>query len=65
LLQEIRGGSSSEAAPADPTAGAPPLEAVPSVGALSHTVSLIQTPEKNEGGGLQKKPDTVLDFDKP
>lgn len=65
LLQEIRGAGSSQAAPADPTAGAPPLEAVPSVGALSHTVSLIQTPTKKEGVPPQNSSDQVLDFDKP
>jgi hypothetical protein len=64
LLQEIRGAGVAEAAPADPTAGAPPLEAVPSVGALSHTVSLIQTSEKNDGGAYQKNPEPILDFDK-
>ena len=65
LLQEIRGAGVAEAAPADPTAGAPPLEAVPSVGALSHTVSLIQTPTKKEGVPPQNSSDQVLDFDKP
>jgi hypothetical protein len=75
LLQEIRGAGVAEAAPADPTAGAPPLEAVPSVGALSHTVSdiqssdssvsLIQTPTKKEGVPPTKSDDQVLDFDKP
>ena len=64
LLQEIRGAGTSQAAPADPTAGAPPLEAVPSVGALSHTVSLIQTPTKKEGVPPTKSDDQVLDFDK-
>ena len=64
LLQEIKGAGSSQAAPADPTAGAPPLEAVPSVGALSHTVSLIQTPTKKEGVPPTKSDDQVLDFDK-
>jgi hypothetical protein len=36
---------------------------VASVGALSHTVSLIQTPEKKEGGASKNSADTVLDFD--
>jgi hypothetical protein len=64
LLQEIRGAGVAEAAPADPTAGAPPQEAAPSVGALSHTVSLIQSSSKKEGVPPQNSADTVLDFDK-
>lgn len=64
LLEEIRGGSSSEAGAGSPTApGAPP--AGPSApGALSHTVSLIQSSSFDEGVGVSKNPDTVLDFDK-
>ena len=70
LLEEIRGAATSEAASGAPTApGAPPAGPA-SVGALSHTVSDIQsldsdiqTPEKKEGGGLQNSADTVLDFD--
>jgi hypothetical protein len=64
LLEEIRGTGTSEAAGGAPTAGAPPLEAVPAMGALSHTVSLIQTPEKKEWGASKNQDDTVLDFDK-
>jgi hypothetical protein len=64
LLQEIRGAGTSEAASADPTAPGAPPAGPRAPGALSHTVSDIQTLEKKEGGGLQKNPDTVLDFDK-
>jgi hypothetical protein len=63
LMEEIRGAGTSEAAGGAPTApGAPPAGPC-APGALSHTVSLIQTPEKKEGGGLQNSGDTVLDFD--
>jgi len=69
LLEEIRGSGTSEAAGGTPTGGAPPREAVPSVGALSHTVSDIQTlgsdiTEKKEGVPPTNSADTVLDFDK-
>jgi len=64
LLQEIKGAGSSQAAPAAPTAGAPPQEAVPSVGALSHTVSDIQSSSSDEGVGVSKNPEPILDFDK-
>ncbi len=74
LLQEIRGSGTSEAASADPTAPGAPPAGPRAPGALSHTVSDIQSLdsgvsdiqilEKKEGGGVQKNPDTVLDFDK-
>ena len=64
LLEEIKGGSTSEAASADPTAPGAPPAGPRAPGALSHTVSDIQTLEKKEGGGLQNSADTVLDFDK-
>jgi hypothetical protein len=71
LLEEIRGGSTSEAAGADPTAPGAPPAGPRAPGALSHTVSdiqssdssLIQTPEKKEGGPSKNSADTVLDFD--
>ena len=74
LLSEIRGGSSSEAASADPTAPGAPPEGPRVPGALSHTVSdiqssdssvsLIQSPEKKEGVPPKNSADTVLDFNK-
>jgi hypothetical protein len=64
LLEEIRGTGTSEAPPATPTGGAPPPARPPAHGALSHTVSDIQTLEKKEGGGLQNPDDQILDFDK-
>ena len=64
LLEEIRGAATSEAASGAPTApGAPPAGPY-APGALSHTVSDIQTLEKKEVGGLQNSGDTILDFDK-
>lgn len=72
LLQEIRAGGASEAASGAPTAPGAPPAGPPAPRALSHTVSdiqssdsgvpNIQTSTKKEGGGLQKNPDTVLDF---
>jgi hypothetical protein len=64
LLQEIRGGGSSEAASGAPTAPGAPPAGPRAPGALSHTVSDIQSSEKNDGGVVSKNPDTVLDFDK-
>ena len=74
LLQEIRGAGISQPAGADPTAPGAPPAGPRAPGALSHTVSdiqsldsgvsLIQTLEKKEVGGLQNSGDTVLDFDK-
>ena len=64
LLSEIKGLGTSEAASADPTPPGAPPKGPRAMGALSHTVSDIQSPNKKEGGGLQKFPDEVLDFDK-
>ncbi len=74
LLEEIKGGSTSDAASGAPTGpGAPPAGPL-APGALSHTisdiqsldsgVSDIQTLEKKEGVPPKKSSDTVLDFDK-
>ena len=64
LLEEIKGGSTSEAASGAPTAPGAPPAGPRAPGALSHTVSDIQTIDSDEGVGVQKNPDTVLDFDK-
>jgi hypothetical protein len=64
LMQEIRGDGSANAPPDAPTAGAVGLCDPMHTGDLTHTVSLIQTPNKNDGGGVQNFSDTVLDFDK-
>jgi hypothetical protein len=74
LLEEIKGGSTSEAASGDPTAPGAPPAGPRAPGALSHTVSdiqsldsgvsLIQTLEKKEGGPSKNPDETVLDFDK-
>jgi hypothetical protein len=63
LLEEIRGDGSANAPPDAPTGGV----GAPAGGArahdLTHTVSDIQTPNKNDGGGVQNSSDTVLGFD--
>jgi hypothetical protein len=74
LLQEIRGDGLADAAVATPTAGvgAPatgvrgggPIHTVSLTQSSDSSVSLIQTPSKKEGVGVQKSPDQVLDFDK-
>jgi hypothetical protein len=64
LLEEIRGAGTSEAAGADPTAPGAPPAGPRAPGALSHTVSDIQSSSSDEGVGVSKNPDTVLDFDK-
>ena len=65
LMDEIRGDGALTNAPARaPTAPVPALEAVPAVPCTPHTVPDIQTSNKNKGVGVQKNPDTVLDFDK-
>ena len=64
LMEEIRGDGSSKALPDAPTAGVAAPVAGVHTGDLTHTVSLIQTLEKNEGVPHAKNPDTVLDFDK-
>jgi hypothetical protein len=63
LLEEIRGSGITEAASGAPTAPGAPPAGPPAPGALSHTVSDIQTISFSKGGGVQKNPDTVLDFD--
>ena len=64
LLEEIRGSGTSEAAGADPTAPGAPPAGPRAPGALSHTVSDIQTLEKNDGGVVSKNSEPILDFDK-
>jgi len=65
LMEEIRGDGALTDAPARaPTAPVPALEAVPAVPCAPHTVPDTQTSNKNEGVGVQKNPDAVLDFDK-
>ena len=64
LLEEIRGGGTSEAASADPTAPGAPPAGPRAPGALSHTVSDIQTLGSDEGVGVSKNPEPILDFDK-
>jgi hypothetical protein len=64
LLEEIRGDGSANRPTDTPTDGVGAPAGGARVGAHIHTVSLIQTLEKKEGGGLQNSADTVLDFDK-
>lgn len=64
LLEEIKGGGTSEAASGAPTAPGAPPAGPRAPGALSHTVSDIQSLDSDKGVGVQKNPDTVLDFDK-
>jgi hypothetical protein len=64
LLEEIRGDGSADPSSGAPTAGVDALQGVVHTGDLTHTVSLIQSLEKNDGGAIQKSPDQVLDFDK-
>ena len=65
LLEEIRGAGITDTPDADPTApGAPPAGPL-APGAPSHTVPLIQSSNKKEGGGPSEITDVVSDFDKP
>ena len=65
LMDEIKGGDTvSDAVYATPTEGVDALEAVAVPVCTPHTVLDIQTSNKNEGVGVQKNPDAVLDFDK-
>ena len=64
LLEEIRGDGSANAPPDAPTDGVGAPAGGVHAHDLTHTVSLIQTLEKKEGGGVQKNPDIILDFDK-
>ena len=66
LLQEIREGAAIPVGDVSaPTGGAPAHEGLTPAGAPTHTVSLIQSSEKNDGGVVSKNPDQILDFDKP
>ena len=64
LLEEIRGDGSSDAPPDAPTDGVGAPVGGVHAHDLTHTVSDIQTLNFSKGGGVQKNPDTVLDFDK-
>jgi hypothetical protein len=71
LLQEIRGDGLADVPVGAPTAGVDAPAGGVHMGGHIHTVSDIQSlgsdiqsPNKNEGGGVQKSPDQVLDFDK-
>ena len=65
LMEEIRGDGALTDAPARaPTAPVPALEAVPAVPCTPHTIPDTQTSNKNEGVGVSKNPEVVLDFDK-
>ena len=64
LLQEIRGAGISQPAGADPTAPGAPPAGPRAPGALSHTVSDIQSIDSDEGVGVSENPNPVLDFDK-
>ena len=65
LLQEIREGSAISVGDVSaPTGGAPAHEGLVPACAPTHTVSLIQSSEKNEGGGPSEITDVVSDFDK-
>jgi hypothetical protein len=65
LLEEIKGTGISDAAGAAPTGGAPAQRDPVATGALSHTVSLIQSSLKKEGVPPSEITDVVSDFDKP
>ena len=64
LLEEIRGDGSANASLHAPTDGVGAPAGGVHAHDLTHTVSDIQTLEKKEGGGVQKNPEVVLDFDK-
>jgi len=64
LMEEIRGDGLVDGAADAPTDGVGAPAGGARVGDLTHTVSLIQSLEKNNGGGVQKSSDQVLDFDK-
>jgi hypothetical protein len=63
LLEEIRGDGLADRAPDAPTDGVGAPDAGARVGAHTHTVSLIQSPDKKEGVPPTKSNDQVLDFD--
>jgi hypothetical protein len=65
LLQEIReGGANHDGDLGAPTGGAPAHEDLTAASAPTHTVSLIQTLEKNDRGVVSENSNPVLDFDK-
>jgi len=63
LLEEIRGDGSANASSGAPTAGAGAPAGGVRAGDLTHTVSLIQSPDKNDGGVVSENSNPVLDFD--
>ena len=65
LMDEIKGGDTmSDAVYATPTEGVDAQNDAVAVACAPHTVPDIQTSNKNDGVGVSKNPDTVLDFDK-
>jgi hypothetical protein len=65
LLQEIREGAAVSVGDVSaPTGGAPAHEGLTAASAHTHTVPLIQTLEKNDGGVVSENSNPVLDFDK-
>ena len=64
LLEEIRGDGQAKGDSGAPTDGVAAPAGGVHAGDLTHTVSLIQSSNKNDGGDA-KNPDTILDFDKP
>ena len=65
LLQEIREGAAISVGDVSaPTGGAPAQCDPAAASAPTHTVSLIQTLEKNDGGLVSENSNPVLDFDK-
>jgi hypothetical protein len=65
LMDEIRGDGALADVPARaPTAPVPALEAVPAVLCTPHTISDIQTIEKNDGGPTLTDGSVVNDFDR-
>ena len=65
LMEEIRGDGVSDVPARAPTAPVPALEAVTAPVCTPHTVSDIQSPNKNEGGTPSKNLEVVNDFDLP
>jgi hypothetical protein len=64
LLEEIRGDGSANASPDAPTDGVGAPAGGARVGAHIHTVSLIQSSDKKDGGVVSENPEPILDFDK-
>lgn len=65
LLQEIREGSGNHDGDLGAPTGGAPAQCDPSAAsAHTHTVPLIQTLEKNDGGVVSENSNPVLDFDK-